>query len=241
MLFRSSTPSSSVEPLVPSSLMADETKWLLSELEKTHFKKLSLESLDKENFLTNYVKNLDKQKLFFDQSDISRFLDRYSPTLVTYLRQGNLFPAFEIFGEYRQLALQRLDKTQELLEELPKLDSNETFLADRSEVDWAQNKKKLDEAWTKLIKHEVINEVFSQIEENETIEQSINFLDERQKEALQRLKKKYERWNKNILEFEPTDVQELYLSTLTQMFDPHTSFLNIKEKEKFDQIGRAHV
>ena len=39
----------------------------------------------------------------------------------------------------------------------------------------------------------------------------------------------------NITEFEASDVQELYLSTLTQMFDPHTSFLNIKEKEKFDQ------
>ena len=37
------------------------------------------------------------------------------------------------------------------------------------------------------------------------------------------------------MEFEATDVQELYLTTLTQMFDPHTSFLNIKEKEKFDQ------
>ena len=47
--------------------------------------------------------------------------------------------------------------------------------------------------------------------------------------------KKYQRWKKNILEFEPEDIQELYLSTLTQMFDPHTSFLNVKEKEKFDQ------
>ena len=36
-------------------------------------------------------------------------------------------------------------------------------------------------------------------------------------------------------EFEPEDVQELYLSALTQSFDPHTTFMNIKEKEKFDQ------
>ena len=40
---------------------------------------------------------------------------------------------------------------------------------------------------------------------------------------------------KNIQEFEATDLQEIYLSTLTQQFDPHTSFLNIKEKERFDQ------
>ena len=49
------------------------------------------------------------------------------------------------------------------------------------------------------------------------------------------LGKRYLRWKKNILEFESSDVQELYLTTLTQMFDPHTTFMNIKEKEKFDQ------
>ena len=30
------------EPLVPSALMSDETKWLLGALEKAHFKKLSI-------------------------------------------------------------------------------------------------------------------------------------------------------------------------------------------------------
>ena len=50
-----------------------------------------------------------------------------------------------------------------------------------------------------------------------------------------KLRKRYLRWKKNILEFESSGVQELGLSTLTQMFDPHTTFMNIKEKEKFDQ------
>ena len=43
------------------------------------------------------------------------------------------------------------------------------------------------------------------------------------------------RWQKNLEEFEAGDVQELYLTALTQMFDPHTTFMNLKEKEKFDQ------
>ena len=40
---------------------------------------------------------------------------------------------------------------------------------------------------------------------------------------------------KNIEEYESSDIQELYLTAFTQMFDPHTTFMNIKEKEKFDQ------
>ena len=55
------------------------------------------------------------------------------------------------------------------------------------------------------------------------------------RESKERLRDRYMRWKKNILEFEASDVQELYLTTLTQMFDPHTTFMNIKEKEKFDQ------
>jgi carboxyl-terminal processing protease len=54
-------------------------------------------------------------------------------------------------------------------------------------------------------------------------------------DSKEKVRKRYERWKKSIVEFESTDVQELYLSTLTQMFDPHTTFMNIKEKEKFDQ------
>ena len=53
------------EPLVPSALMSDETKWLLGALEKAHFKKLSISELDTALFLEKFVTNLDKQKLFF--------------------------------------------------------------------------------------------------------------------------------------------------------------------------------
>ena len=55
------------------------------------------------------------------------------------------------------------------------------------------------------------------------------------KDSKDKVRKRYERWKKSIKDFEATDVQELYLTTLTQMFDPHTTFMNIREKEKFDQ------
>ena len=69
------------EPLVPTALMSDETKWLLGALEKAHFKKLSIQQLDRKIFLENYINNLDKQKLFFTASDLDEFINRYEPTL----------------------------------------------------------------------------------------------------------------------------------------------------------------
>jgi carboxyl-terminal processing protease len=223
------------EPLVPSALMSDETKWLLGALEKAHFKKLSISELDTGLFLEKFVTNLDKQKLFFTEQDLIRFKKRYQPTILTYLKQGNLFPAFEMYDEYRKLAIRRLNSVIASLSYAPDLESNETFTLDRSDLSWTSSSQPLNDIWEGLLTHEYINEVFSQIDENESFSTTLELLTKREDEILGNLQKKYKRWVKNILEFEATDVQELYLTTLTQMFDPHTSFLNIKEKEKFDQ------
>ena len=223
------------EPPVPSALMSDETKWLLGALEKAHFKKLSISELDTGLFLENFVTNLDKQKLFFTEQDLIRFKKRYQPTILTYLKQGNLFPAFEMYDEYRKLAIRRLNSVIASLSYAPDLESNETFTLDRSDLSWTPSSQPLNDIWEGLLTHEYINEVFSQIDENESFSTTLELLTKREDETLGNLQKKYKRWVKNILEFEATDVQELYLTTLTQMFDPHTSFLNIKEKEKFDQ------
>ena len=223
------------EPLVPVPIMTDETKWLLSALEKAHFKRLSIKDLDIIQFLENFLQNLDKQKLFFTSRDAKQIVERYKPTLLSYLKQGNLFPAFEIYENYRQKALERLDSVLNLFTKAPILETNQSYLVDRSDIEWPMTAVELDKTWSNLLIHEYINEIFSQIDENETTEQTLTLLENREQETLGRIRKKYERWRRNILEFEATDVQELYLTTLTQMFDPHTSFLNIKEKEKFDQ------
>ena len=101
------------------------------------------------------------------------------------------------------------------------LDNNESYSVDRSESDWASTIDQLDNTWKKLISYEFINELLSQVDENETALDSSQFTQQKMLDALDKIKKKYERWHKNITEFEASDVQELYLSTLTQMFDPH--------------------
>jgi len=222
-------------PLVPSPFMSDETKWLLSALEKAHYSKLSLNDLNIDEFLENFLENLDKQKLFLTYYDIQNFKQRYRTTLLTYLKQGNLYPAFEMYENYRKTAIARLNETSSLLVASPDLDTNFSFQVDRSELEWSKSKKELDQVWFGLTTNEYINEVLSYIDENQSNINLKSFLNEKKGGILSKINKKYQRWHKNILEFDATDVQELYLTTLTQMFDPHTSFLNIKEKEKFDQ------
>ena len=222
--------------LQPTALMKHETKWLVEALEKAHYSKVSIKNLDRDGFIDHYLQKLDNQKLYFINSEVEGFKKSYEPTLVTYFEQGNLFPGFEIYNSYKTNSLKRIKWAIEFLTEYPKLDSNRTYAPDRTELDWASSVKELDETWKNLITFEFLNETLAKLDTNETLDDiSDSNLTAAKQESQKVLLKRYSRWQKNLEEFEAGDVQELYLTALTQMFDPHTTFMNLKEKEKFDQ------
>lgn len=222
--------------LQPTALMKHETKWLVEALEKAHYSKVSIKNLDRDGFIDHYLQKLDNQKLYFINSEVEGFKKSYEPTLVTYFEQGNLFPGFEIYNSYKSNSLERIKWAIEFLTEYPNLDSNRTYAPDRTELDWASSVKELDETWKNLITFEFLNETLAKLDTNETLDDiSESNLTAAKQESQKVLLKRYSRWQKNLEEFEAGDVQELYLTALTQMFDPHTTFMNLKEKEKFDQ------
>ncbi|MDA8824102.1 carboxy terminal-processing peptidase [Opitutales bacterium] len=216
--------------------MQQETQWLIQALEKAHYKKVSIDELNSTKCLLSYLEKLDKQKLYFTQNEVSGFCNRYSATLKTLFKQGNLLPGFEIYNAYKTNAIKRLNWALRWLEEDLKFDGNVSYNTNRDKKRWDINEDQLISSWKSLVKHEVLSDILFNIDANA----SNDFLDSSEfanviKESKDRVKKRYEGWIKNINEFESTDVQELYLTNLTQMFDPHTTFMNIKEKEKFDQ------
>ena len=217
----------------PTSLMQQETKWLVQALQQAHFNKVSVKNLNPTDFVTSYLSKLDKSKLYFTQTDVTEFINRYSPTLVTFFEQGNLFPGFEIYNFYKTKSIKRLDWVMEFVESDFSFDSNNSYKFDREDADWETNNEGLDGLWKRLIEFEILGEVLSSIETNSTnTEFSKSEMEKLSSDSKVKVRKRYERWKKSILEFESTDVQELYLSTLTQMFDPHTTFMNIKRKRK---------
>jgi carboxyl-terminal processing protease len=214
--------------------MQQETKWLVQALQQAHFNKVSIKELNSKEFLISYLEKLDKMKLYFIQDDADLFINRYSSTLITFFEQGNLFPGFEIYNSYKEKSIKRLDWVLEFLKE--DFDSNKTYQTDRDDKSWESSNIELEIVWKKLIEFEILGETLSSLETNSTnVNEEKENLIKLTLESKEKVKKRYERWKKSIMDFESTDVQELYLSTLTQMFDPHTTFMNIKEKEKFNQ------
>ena len=141
-----------------------------------------------------------------------------------HLKNGNLLPGFRNVGV-------KIELNNE-----PELFNDNNFTNNRNESPWVENEDQLNEIWRDLISSEYIRDILQQLDENVTnIQKNSNLLPEYISSARASISKSYSKWIENIREFEASDVQEIYLTTLTQMFDPHTTFLNIKEKERFDQ------
>ena len=80
--------------LQPNPLMKQETKWLVQALQQAHYNKVQIDELDSTAFIKSYLKKLDKQKLYFIEPEIKKFLEIYPKTLITFFKQGNLFFRF---------------------------------------------------------------------------------------------------------------------------------------------------
>ena len=231
--------------LEPTKLMQGEARWLAEALHRAHYSKVSVEKVDRKEFLETYMNRLDRQRLYFLESDHEGYLKTFLPTIGTYLEQGNLFPGFRIYNDYKAKALVRLAWVIARLQKDFDLNADATFVPDRKKIPWPKDEKEADEIWEKRLTYEMLAEVLTQIDlggdenstevENKTLLPEAEKLAEFTKESRDRITKRYERWDKNIREFEASDVQEMYLTTLSQMFDPHTTFLNIKERDRFNQ------
>ena len=222
--------------LFPNALMKHEAQWLIKVLEQAHYNKVSVKDLNATAFVDEFISKLDKQKLYFTLDEVKDIHMKYDKTMATHLLEGNLLPGFEIYNQYKSKAISRLTWVLEELKKDPDLFIDGNFTVNRDEEDWAQNEKQLEPIWQNLIRSDFLREVLQQIDKNES-SQSVNSqdLDEYITKSRENLNRSYSKWIENINEFEASDVQEIYLTTLTHMYDPHSTFLNIKEKERFDQ------
>ncbi len=224
------------DKLEPTPLMQQEGKWLVQALQQAHYNKVSVADLNSTGFIHSYLKKLDKQKLYFTQTQVNQFIEKYSPPLITYFKQGNLFPGFEIYNIYKEKSLERSRWVIEYLKNDFNFETNSSYQTKRDELSWEINDFDLNNTWQNLIKFEILGEILSSLDSNMTLsELKGDIYNSTVQDSKEKVKERYDRLIKNIKDFEATDLQELYLTTLTQMFDPHTTFMNIREKEKFDQ------
>ena len=203
LIFSFSSISFAKTDLYPTAIMKHETQWLVRLLEQEHYNKVKVGDLNTTDFINNFLKKLDKQKLYFTKGEIEEFHKRYQTTVIPHLTNGNLLPGFEMYNLYQQKAISRLNWVLSELNNEPELFNDDNFTNNRNESPWVENEDQLNEIWRDLISSEYIRDILQQLDENVTnIQENSNLLPEYISSARKSISKSYSKWIENIREFE---------------------------------------
>ncbi|RLA45719.1 MAG: tail-specific protease [Gammaproteobacteria bacterium] len=210
----------SLEPLEYTNIQAQTSKEIIAKLSKNHYRKLKVDDELSALLFDNYLDNLDPLKSYLMQADI----DELSParaTLDDALLKADLSLGFEIFNRFRLRMDQRLTANITLLESDYKFDfsKDETLLLDRKQRQWAVSKKAADDYWRKRMKDGLLRLTLSGKD---------------LPAARELLIKRYQSQINQLNQQDSEDAFQFFTNALTEIYDPHTSYLSPRTLENFN-------
>ncbi|MEE4202592.1 MAG: carboxy terminal-processing peptidase [Halieaceae bacterium] len=207
--------------LVPEASQAETLKEMIEVLESRHYAKKRYDDALSASHLHAYIDNLDPQRMFFNAADVQRFSE-WESQLDDLGRDGDLSPAFAIFNAYEQSLTARLEK---ILEDLPAMVAGFDFTREEylplgdEEIPWAETDAELDDRWRKRLKNQVL---------------SLKLADKPMDEISETLERRYRNRLNRIAQYNAQDVFQVYANSLTELYDPHTSYFSPRRAENFD-------
>lgn len=201
-------------------LMQNEVRTLKQMLDYVHFNKNALKPEDYPKLITDYMALLDPQRLYFTADDEQSLRRLYGPQMEdALLMSGNIDAAFRIFGLFEQRVRSRVTWIHEQLGKDLDLTTNETYTLDRTKAPWPADTAEADALWSRRLRAELIGELLNK---------------KTPEAAKQTLNRRFDRFLKNISEFQAVEIESRFLTSLTRLYDPHSAFFSAPELADFN-------
>ena len=196
-----------------------------------HVSKAPIDDSISEKLVDRYIKTLDPTKLYFLKSDINE-LYKYRTQLDDLLKVGNVEFAHKAFEIYQSRMEQLMGQIHQLIDADHDFTVDESIVIDSDIRDWARDESELSERWRKRIKSDLLNLMLD---------------DTKLDEAREQLHKRYRSIARVNRQTDDSEILEMYLTAMTNCFDPHSSYMSPQTLEDFrismelslDGIGAA--
>ena len=206
--------------LQPKAVYGKEARVISYILDNNHYRKLKLNDSLSSRILDHYVNELDNNKTYFLASDIRSF-DKYRQSIDDLTHNEDVSPAFDIYTTFRKRYHERIAYVMnDLINRDFDYTSDEYYETDRDKEAWATTPAELNDIWRKIIKNQAL---------------SLKLTGKKPAEIKDVLKKRYERFNKTIEQFNSEDVFNIYMNAITEAYDPHTNYFSPKASALFKQ------
>ena len=196
------------------------TRMVAKMMKEDHLSHRALDNEISRRGLKAFLETLDRIKIYFYQSDVDEFLQRRDE-LDDMANSGDIQIAYEIFDRY----LQRVDERIKLVDDLLAKDFDftvqEEFVRDPDLLRYPRDEQELRDRWRLRLKWDLLM-LKADKKEGE--------------EARKKLSRRYHSFAKRMHQTDGDELLEMYLTSLTTSFDPHTSYMSPSSFENFEII-----
>ena len=179
-----------------------------------------------------FIKRLDPIKLYFTQADVDGF-DISRERFDDEIKSGKYDAAFEIFKTFRQRVDQRVELAKELIDAEHDFSIDEDLVIDPDELSFPKSDEEARDRWRKRIKYDLLLENSKRKEKEENPDSQPEDRWNDQRDAKQLLRDRYNAFFKRIHQYDNKDVIEMFISAVTNAFDPHTSYMSQATYDNF--------
>ena len=187
-------------------------------LGRYHYKHISLDDALSSKIFDNYLKALDREKVFFLQSDIDQFANARTSLDDAILKKDLKIP-FAIFNAYQQRVIERFNYARSLLKNGFDFKIKESYQYERKNAPWAKSNDEMNDLWRKRVKNDWLR---------------LKLAGNDDKSIVNILGKRYDNSVKSISRINSDDVFQYFMDAYATAIDPHTNYFGIRASDEFD-------
>ncbi|MCR9291764.1 MAG: S41 family peptidase, partial [bacterium] len=208
-------------------------------MDEQHFSKHSLDDEISQRAFDRMLESLDPLKLYFLQEDIDSFNAQRSK-LDDYARIGNMDFAREVFLTFLRRVDERVEMAHQQIDAEHDFDVDETLAIDRDTIQYAADSAEAEDRIRKQIKYSLLVLESDKLRAEKEAEagkersETENVLSgDPNEDPRERLHRRYRNIQRRWHQTDADELLELYVSSLTTSFDPHTSYMSPDTLENF--------
>ncbi len=165
-----------------------------------------------------YLKTLDPMKVYFMQSDIDEF-DKKQNDLDDMLKNGDISFAYTVFNRLMERIDERVVLIDKLVAETQDYTLDDELITDPKAITYAKTAEEIEARWRRRIKYDFL------VLKGDKVDL---------KTAQERLTRRYHSFDKRMKQTDSDEILEMYVTSLTTAFDPHTTYMSPSTLDNFE-------
>src|SRR6185436_6470491 len=189
-------------------------------IKDAHLSKHALDDEISERGLHLFIKMLDNRKLYFTKDDVAEF-EKFKDQLDDQVSNGDVSFAYTVFQKLLSRIDERVVQIDALLKEDFDFTQDEVLVTNWDKQEFPKDAAEAKDRWRKLLKYDLL---VLKTDKDEKAKKD---------EPKARLSRRYHSFAKRMHQTDADELLEMYLTSITSSYDPHTTYMSPSSLENF--------